>query len=511
MQPEREDRLFIRLLTLDDYTEVVNIQRACFPDIAPWRPESFAAQLERFPEGQVGIELDGTLVATSSSLIVAGEDWEDAHTFAEVSDDGRIGSHDPDGDALYGIDIAVNPEFRGLRLARRIYEYRKELMRRNNLRRLLIAGRIPGLAERPELTPEDYVRKAVTKEVVDGTLTVQMAMGFTIRRVLHDYLPNDVESRGCAVLMEWLNPDWVPADMSVRSTARVAAVQYRMRPIATFEEFERQCTYYADLAADFRCDFLLYPELLTNQLIPLVPVDRPAMRARALDAFTERYVTMFSNLALKFNVNIIGGTHLVVEEGTLYNVAYLFHRGGRVEKQYKLHVTPAEARWWGVSAGDELRVFDTDCGKIAIMICYDVEFPELARIARAKGAQLFFVPYNTDLRAGHVRVRTCAQARCIENNVYVVLAGMCGGLPSTDWAEIHFARSAILTPSDIPFPRDGIAAEANDNVETVVVQDVDFARLRRMNRQGAVRTWMDRRHDLYEVHWKENGETFKVE
>ncbi len=511
MQPEREGRLILRPLTSQDYEAVAAIQRACFPEIEPWREPSFMEQLARFPEGQLGIELDGRLVATSSALIVAGDDWKEAHTFAEVSDGGTIKSHDPDGDSLYGIDIAVDPSYRGLRLAHRIYEHRKELIRRLNLRKMLIAGRVPGLHDHPEQTPEDYVRSVVRKELVDPTLTPQLAQGFAIRRVLRDYLPSDVESRGCAVLMEWLNAEWLPEDLSVRPSARVAAVQYRMRPVDSFEDFARQCTYYADLAADSRADFLLFPELLTNQLIPLVEPRRPALRVRELDQFTSPYLAHFSHLAIKYNLNIIGGTHLAVEDGTLYNIAWLFHRDGRVDKQYKLHITPAEARWWGVAPGPALEVFDTDCGKIAILICYDVEFPELARIARAKGANILFVPYNTDLPSGHTRVRTCAHARCIENNIYVVLSGMCGGLPGADWSEIHFARSAILTPSDIPFPRDGIAAEANDNIETLLISDLDFARLRKMHRQGAVRTWVDRRHDLYTVTWREGGSEHKVE
>src|SRR5690606_3802559 len=121
-----------------------------------------------------------------------------------------------------------------------------------------------------------------------------------------------------------------------------------------------------------------------------------------------------------------------------------------------------------------------------------------------------FVPYNTDLRSGHIRVRTCAHARCIENNVYVVLSGMSGGLPAEDWAEIHYARSAILTPSDIPFPRDGIGAESLDGLEALVVHDLDYTLLRRMQRQGTVRTWIDRRHDLYRVTWREGDEEFTV-
>ena len=100
-----------------------------------------------------------------------------------------------------------------------------------------------------------------------------------------------------------------------------------------------------------------------------------------------------------------------VEGDRLYNVAYLFRRDGTLEKQYKLHITPSERKWWGVTHGDRVHVFETDRGRIAILICYDIEFPEIVRIAVRKGAQILFVPFNTDERHGYLRVRICAQAR----------------------------------------------------------------------------------------------------
>ena len=94
--------------------------------------------------------------------------------------------------------------------------------------------------------------------------------------------------------------------------------------------------------------------------------------------------------------------------------------------------------------------------------------------------------------------------------MYVVLSGACGNLPSVEGADVHYARSAILTPSDIQFARDGIAADAGDNVETLVVHDLDFAMLRRMQRQGSVRTWVDRRKDYYKLTWLEDGQEHEV-
>ncbi|MEZ4264822.1 MAG: GNAT family N-acetyltransferase [Myxococcota bacterium] len=504
---DADRRLIIRPLSLDDLEGIQELHRRCFPGMAPWSQKQLYCQLERFPDGQIGIEMDGQLVATSSSLIVQGDTWEGAHTFKEVSDDGRIGIHTEDGDTLYGIDIAVDPAFRGLRLARRIYDARKALVRQRNLRRIFIGGRIPGYKKHAKtLTPEDYVARVVQKSLRDPVLTAQVSNGFAIVRLLSGYLPEDKASGENAVLMEWLNPSWVPPNVRAAAPtptrARVAAVQYQMRNIKSFEDFATQVEFFADTAADYRCDFLLYPELLTNQLLALVPASRPALSARRLHEFTDRYIELFRRLAIKFAVNIIGGTHLTVVGDTLYNIAYLFHRDGRIDTQRKLHITPSEGHWWGVSAGNSLEVFDTDRGPISILICYDVEFPELARTARARGAEMLFVPYNTDIRAAHLRVRSCAQARCIENHVYVVTGGAVGNLPFVEGADIHYAQSAVLTPSDIPFARDGIASEATPNVETMVIHDLDLDLLRRTLRTGSVRPWADRRLDLYDVVWR---------
>ncbi len=204
-----------------------------------------------------------------------------------------------------------------------------------------------------------------------------------------DYLPEDYESCGNAVLMEWTNPDYTPKDGTpvTKSTVRLCVVQYEMRKVRKFDEFAQQCEYFVDTASDYRCDFVVFPELITTQLLSIVKQERPeAHGAQARRAIPTRYLDFFTDLAIRYNVNIIGGSHLTLEDDRLYNIAYLFRRDGTIGKQYKLHITPAEARWWGVSPGDKLQVFDTDCGKIAILVCYDIEFPELARVVTEKGA-----------------------------------------------------------------------------------------------------------------------------
>lgn len=506
---EYQSQVRTRCLTPEDYERVVELQSVCFPGMKAWTREQFDSQLKIFPEGQIGVELDGVLAASSSSLIIDYDLHSDWHDWQSVSDSGYIRNHDPNGDMLYGIEIMVHPDARGMKLARRLYDARKQLVRERNLKGIVIGGRIPGYQKhRDRMSAHEYVDQVESKALYDPVLTTQLANEFELKKLTPDYLPSDEDSAGWATHMEWTNIDYRPFKKRVVQpvqTVRLAAVQYMMREISSVEEFERQCIYFVDTASDYRCDFVAFPELFTVQLLSVIKAKHPGEAARKLAEFTPRYIEFFSELAIRYHVNIIGGSNFSVEDGVLYNVAYLFRRDGSIDKQYKIHVTPSEWKWWGVTGGDTINVFDTDCGKIAIFICYDIEFPEIVRIAVKKGAQILFCPFNTDVRLGYLRVRHCAQARCIENHVYVVLSGCTGNLPQVPNADIHYAQSGIFTPADISFHRDGVAAECTPNIETIVMQDLDIELLRRHRYKGSVTNWLDRRKDLYAVHYRENG------
>jgi predicted amidohydrolase/ribosomal protein S18 acetylase RimI-like enzyme len=500
---EFETKLAVRLIRLEDYEKLVSLQNRCFPGMLTWRQEQIQSQLSHFPEGQICVEYDGQLVASSSSLIVDFEKYEEWHDWKSLSDHGFIRNHDALGDTLYGIEIMVDPDFRGLKLARRLYDARKQLARSRNLRRIIIAGRIPGYgAHSKSMSATEYTDNVVAKRIFDPVLTVQLSNGFSLRGLIPDYLPTDLDSGGYATHLEWTNLDYVK-DPNQRFQAvtriRLCLVQYMMRRVANFEEFAKQSEFFVDVGSDYKSDFVVFPELFTTQLLSLIEKDRPAVQARALAEFTPQYLELFIDLAIKYNTNIVGGSQFTAEGDDLYNISYLFRRDGTVGKQYKLQVTPNERRWWGIKPGNRVEVFDTDRGKVSILICYDSEFPELARIAAAKGAKILFVPFNTDERYGYLRVRHCAQARAIENQMYVAIAGCAGMMPFVDNADMHYSQCAVLTPSDFPFARDAVASESMPNIETVVVHDVDLELLRRNRTDGTVRPWTDRRNDLYRV------------
>jgi predicted amidohydrolase len=219
---------------------------------------------------------------------------------------------------------------------------------------------------------------------------------------------------------------------------------------------------------------------------------------RELAKFTPQMEQHFQQLAISYNVNIITGSMPELrEDGKLYNVGFLCHRDGRIDEYEKIHITPSEANSWGMVGGDKVKVFDTDCGKVGVLICYDCEFPELSRLLADQGMHILFVPFLTDTQNGYVRVRHCSQARAIENECYVAIAGCVGNLPKVNNMDIQYAQSAVFTPSDFAFPTNGIKAEATPNTEMTLIADVDLDLLMELHNHGGVRNLKDRRSDVY--------------
>jgi predicted amidohydrolase len=220
---------------------------------------------------------------------------------------------------------------------------------------------------------------------------------------------------------------------------------------------------------------------------------------RELAVYTEEFRSRFLKLALSYNINIICGSMPNYVDEKLYNISYLCRRDGTWDYQNKLHITPNETSYWGMTGGDEIKVFETDRGKIGILICYDSEFPELSRLMADKGMEILFVPFLTDTQTGYNRVRRCSQARAVENECYVAIGGCIGNLPRVKNMDIQYAQSAVFSPSDFMFPNNAIVAEATPNTEMTLIADVDLSLLKELHEQGSVHTLKDRRTDLYQL------------
>lgn len=275
---------------------------------------------------------------------------------------------------------------------------------------------------------------------------------------------------------------------------RIGTLQYLIRPIKTFEEFHDQVTALAETAADYDCQLLVFPEYFTVQLLTLGDIRRPmAEQIRTLASQVPRFIDMMSHLARTHALYIVAGTIPVLssDQQTMHNVSYVFGPNGNYSTQGKMHMTRFESEEWKVLPSNGLRIFETAFGLFAVAICYDVEFPEVARAAARHGARLLIVPSCTDDRQGFLRVRYCAHARAIENQMYVVHSSTVGSLPMVPAVHLNYGQASILTPSDFSFARDGILAEGNMNQEMLVIGELDLDIIMESRSTGTVLPLLD--------------------
>jgi len=502
MAARKKISIRVREATRRDIPELLKLNRAAYPTMAEdnvvWGESHLLSHLRIFPQGQLVAASDGRIIGAVSSLIVnLGPDPLRVHTWSGITDSGYFTNHDPNGDTLYGADVYVHPDARGAGAGAALYEARRQLCRRLNLRRILAGGRLWNYTDHADrYSPEEYAQRVVTGEIRDLVLSFQLREGFVLRGVLPNYL-RDQRSHNHASLIEWLNPDYKAPAKGARKV-RVACVQYQMRKISSFSEFARQVSYFVDVAADYGSDFVLLPELFTVQLLSQLDALTPQEGMRRLSGYTPRFVKLMKDLAVKYGITIIAGSHPVLENKRLLNMCYVCLPDGSIAQQPKLHITPNERKWWGIRGGNTLAAIPTPKAKIGVLICYDVEFPEAVRYLADEGAEILFVPFCTDNRQGYLRVRYCAQARAIENQMYVALAGNVGNLPDVSNMDVQYGQAAVLTPSDFAFARDGVAAEADSNEETVLVCDLDLDDLHDSRDAGTVTPRMDRRADLFQ-------------
>jgi len=505
MQIAEIDNVELTFLSIDDYAELKDAMIVAYQSMPDsyWKESQIESLIQKFRKGQVVIKINGKLAGCALSIIVDYDEFSDRHTYKDITQNYTFDSHDDDGDVLYGIDVFIKEEFRGLRLGRRLYDYRKELCEQLNLKGIAFGGRIPNYHKhQDELSPKEYIEKVKRKEINDPVLNFQISNDFHPVRVIKGYLDGDTDSNEVAVLMEWDNIYYQRASKkaaSKKSVVRIGLIQWQMRPYKKLEDLLQQAEYFVDAVAGYRSDFALFPEFFNAPLMAENNHMTGAEAIRELAKFTDRIVQRFSELSISYNINIISGSMPEMKDGILYNVGYLCKRDGSVERYEKIHVTPDEAKVWGMQGGTQLNVFDTDCGKVGILICYDSEFPELSRLLADEGMDILFVPFLTDTQNGYSRVRHCAQARAIENECYVAIAGSVGNLPNVHNMDIQFAQSMVFTPCDFAFPTNGIKAEATPNTEMTLIADVDIDLLRELNRFGSVRNLHDRRKDIFNL------------
>jgi predicted amidohydrolase/ribosomal protein S18 acetylase RimI-like enzyme len=506
--------LELRQARLADVEGIAALVARAYPHMKPYRDGMLIGQINAFPEGVWVAEFNGRIVGYCATIRM-GQRALEPHTWAEITGGGFGSTHEPEGEYLYGYEICVDPEHRRYRIGLRFYRARRRLAERLSLKGVVIAGRMPNLAKRFKEfgSPEAYLEAVRNRRARDPVIGFQLRNGFEPVRTLPDYLPNDSESLGFAVQMLWRNPQYTETSGGPKhetflqgltsGRVRIACVQYGQRRIRSFDEFREMTRYFIDVCADYRCDFAVFPELYTLQLLSIENEQIPPAEAiRHVASHEPAIMDFFREAALKYNLNIVAGSTPSKRGDAIYNVAHVFKRDGTHASQDKIHPTPNEVYWWNIAGGDDVKLIDTDCGPVAVQICYDVEFPEPSRYLTDQGVHLLFVPFLTDERQSYCRVRYCAQARAVENQLYVAMSGSCGNLPNVQNMDIHNAQSCILTPCDFPFARDGVAADTTPNVEMVAFADLSLRSLRAARHNGTVRNLRDRRHDLYGVTWR---------
>ncbi|MDI3520790.1 MAG: hypothetical protein PWQ17_2012 [Anaerophaga sp.] len=505
---EEIEKVELRQLNIDDYQELRTTEEEAYRNWEGpgWDEQNIRTLIDIFPEGQLAVLVNDKIVGCALSLIVNYEHFGDEHTYNEITGNMTFSTHNPRGDILYGIDIFIRPAYRGLRLGRRLYDARKELCEHLNLKGIVFGGRIPNYYKvADQLTPKEYIQKVKLKELYDPTLTFQLANDFHVKKVLKGYLPDDHESKEYAVLLEWDNIYYTKRGKQLSQTktiVRLGLVQWQMRHYPTVDDVFEQIEYFVDAVSAYKSDFILFPEFFNAPLMARYNQLTESEAIRNLAQYTEECRDRFIQLAISYNVNIITGSMPLIRDDKLYNIGYVCRRNGTYDSYEKIHVTPDEVKSWGLSGSDKLKVYETDCGKIGVLICYDVEFPELSRLLAEQGMKILFVPFLTDTQNDYSRVRYCARARAIENECFVAMAGSVGNLPKVSNMNIQYAQSAVFTPCDFAFPTNGIKTEATPNTEMILVADVDLDLLSELHTYGSVRNLRDRRTDVFDLRLK---------
>lgn len=502
---EQNINIELAYLTIEDYQELKEAMIESYKHMpgSYWKEAHIEKLLKIFPEGQVVVKVNNHIAGCALSIMLKQPLTEETHTYKEITANYTFDTHNKYGDILYGIDVFIKPEFRGLRLGRRLYDYRKELCEQKNLKGIVFGGRMPNYHKYSnEISPKEYIAKVKSREIADPVIDFQLSNDFYPLRILKGYLEGDILSKEFALLLRWDNIYYQKSSLKTQLNKRVVRlglIQWQMRPYKNVDEIMEQAEFFVDALSSYKSDFVLFPEFFNAPIMAEFNHLSEPDAIRELAKYTQEIANKLSRLAVSYNVNIITGSMPEMIKGELYNVGYLCRRDGTMERYEKIHVTPDEDRVWGLKGGDQIKVFDTDAGKIGVLICYDVEFPELGRILAEKGMEILFVPFLTDTQNGFSRVRFCAQSRAIENECFVAITGSVGNLPKVQNMDIQYSQSMVFTPCDFPFPVNGIKSEATPNTEMILISDVDLDLLRELHNYGSVRNLKDRRTDIYKV------------
>lgn len=269
----------------------------------------------------------------------------------------------------------------------------------------------------------------------------------------------------------------------------IAAAQYPIEALADWAAYEAKLTGWVEAAAAGGAALAVFPEYGAMELASLDPATMGDLAGSlaSVSALLPRVDALHARLAAQHGLHILAASApCEVEQGRFVNRGRLFAPNGKVGMQDKLIMTRFEREEWGVSAGASLRLFDTALGRIGVNICYDSEFPLLARAQVEAGMELLLVPSCTEALHGYWRVRIGAQARALEGQCYAVHSPTVGRADWSPAVDSNRGAAAIYGPPDRGFPDNGVVAIGELDAPQWLFAEVDLARVAELRADGGV-------------------------
>ncbi|WP_083554632.1 carbon-nitrogen hydrolase family protein [Novosphingobium sp. NDB2Meth1] len=283
---------------------------------------------------------------------------------------------------------------------------------------------------------------------------------------------------------------------SVRYT--IAAAQYPIEPLADWDAYEAKLTRWVASAAESGAALAVFPEYGGMELASLEPATMGDLAGSlaSVAALVPQVDALHAELAKRFGLHILAASLPRLDaDGRYRNAARLFAPSGKAGTQDKLVMTRFEREQWFVSAGvDGLTLFETALGKLAVLICYDSEFPLLARAAVDAGAEVLLVPSCTDSLHGYWRVRLGAQARALEGQCYAVQSPTVGEAEWSPAVDVNRGAAGVYGPPDRGMPEDGVIAIGAEGESQWVFAEIDLGKVAELRADGGVlnaRDWRD--------------------
>jgi len=282
--------------------------------------------------------------------------------------------------------------------------------------------------------------------------------------------------------------------MSHRQTLKVASAQYPIDQPASLDEWRDKIARWVADGAATGAEVLVFPEYAAIEQAAALGEDVYKDLDKTLEAVANlerERVGLHQELAARHGVFILVGSGPARKgEGRYVNAAQLVTPKGSIGVQEKLIMTPFETDW-GISPGGPARVFDTAVGLIGINICYDSEFPLLARAMAEAGAELLLVPSCTERVSGYHRVRTGSRARALENQIAAVVSPTVGDALWSPAVDHNSGSAGIYVPSEHTVSDNGILAQGELNAAQWVAAEIDLGRLRHLRTSGEMRNYVD--------------------